>query len=71
VRLKAPGLGAFHVLADAVDAASVHCLVNQCMVVEQRLDRLAVEDAGHCLGFEVCENFRPLAEADRLDQQVA
>ena len=43
VRLEAAGLGALHVLADAVDAAGVHRVVGQRALLEQVLELAAVE----------------------------
>ena len=43
VRLQAAGLGALHVLADAVDAAGVHGVVGERALFEQVLELAAVE----------------------------
>ena len=43
VRLQAAGLGALHVLADAVDPAGVHGVVGQRALFEQVLELAAVE----------------------------
>ena len=70
VRLQAAGVGAFHVLADAVHAAGVHRVVGERAVFEQVLELAAVErvvehrrEAGAHLGL--------IAVANGLDEQVA
>ena len=70
MRLQAAGLGALHVLADALDAARVHGVVGKRALFEQVLELVAVErvlhdrrEAGAHLGL--------IAVADGLDQQIA
>ena len=70
VRLEAAGLGALHVLADAVDPAGVHGVVGQRALFQQVPELAAVErvlddrgQAGAHLGL--------VAVADGLDQQLA
>ena len=46
VRLQPAGLGALHLLADAVDAAGVHRVVGQRALLQQVLQLVAVEGAG-------------------------
>ncbi len=70
VRLKAPGLGAFHILADAVHSAGVHGVVGERPFFQQVPELAAVErvfqdrgQAGAYIGL--------VAVPDGLDEQFA
>ena len=70
VRLQAAGLGAFHLLPDAIDPRGVHHVVGERPLFQQVLQLLPVQrvvqhgrQAGAHLGL--------IAVADRLDQQIA
>ena len=68
--LQPPGLGAFHLLAHAEHAGSVHAVVRERPFFKQVLQLGRIEGIGHHL----CQprpHLGPFAVADRLDQQVA
>jgi hypothetical protein len=70
VRLEPPGLGALHLLANAVHAARVHGVVGEGVLLDQILDVRAVEGVVHHLR-EARAHLGLLSVADRLDQQLA
>jgi hypothetical protein len=70
VRLQAAGIGALHVLADALHPAGVHGVVRQHALFEQTLQVAAVERGVEHRG-EVRLDLGLFAMADGFDQQFA
>ena len=70
LRLKAAGIGTFHVFADTLYLADVHGVVGECPLFEQTLEMTAVE-SGIEDGCEVSLHLRSFTVADGLDQQIA
>ena len=70
VRLEPARLGPLHLLANPVDARSVHRVVRECALLEQATQGVLVEGVLDDLG-QPRADLRLLAVADRVDQQLA
>src|SRR5579862_9229775 len=69
VRLQPPRLRSFHLLADAADAARVHRVVREGVVLEQGLKVSVIQSCVERSG-EPCPDLWEVAIADSLDQKI-
>jgi hypothetical protein len=70
VRLEPSRLGALHLRAHARHRTRVHCIVDQCPLIEQRRELLAIHRVSDGLS-QPGPHVGALAVADGGDQQVA